>query len=284
MAASPFASARSVPQQPPAYAPRRMAAPCAGRNLADMAKNLDGRVALVTGASSGIGAATAASLAAAGARVAVAARRTDRLSELVERVRHASGEAIAIQADLADRASAERMVATTVERFGRLDILVNNAGLMMLAPFAEGNPDDWRQMIDVNVLGLLYATRAAIPHIKRAGGGDIVNLSSVLGRLAFPTGAVYTATKWAVNGFSETLRRELVADKIRVTMIEPGAVQTELVEHVAPGKTRQEIDRWQAAMRQLQPEDIAAAILYAVTQPPHVAISELLVRPTDEEL
>jgi NADP-dependent 3-hydroxy acid dehydrogenase YdfG len=248
-----------------------------------MAKKLEGRVALVTGASSGIGEATAVSLAAAGARVAVAARRTDRLSQLVERVLHSSGEATAIQADLADRASAERMVAQTVERFGRLDILVNNAGLMLLAPFADGNPDDWRKMVDVNVLGLLYATRAAIPHLRRAGRGDIVNLSSVAGRLAFPTAAVYTATKFAVVGFSDTLRRELIRDQIRVTLIEPGAVQTELVEHVTDEGARKQIDSWQAQMRQLQSDDIAAAILYAVTQPPHVAVSELLVRPTDQE-
>ena len=248
-----------------------------------MAKHLEGRVALVTGASSGIGASTAASLAAAGARVALAARRTDRLSELVERIRHASGEAIAIQADVADQTSAEGMVANTVERFGRLDILVNNAGVMILAPFAEQSPADWRQMVDVNLLGLLYATRAAIPHLRRANGGDIVNISSVVGRFAFPTGAVYTASKFAVVGLSDTLRRELLRDKIRVTLIEPGAVQTELVEHISDEATRKQVDGWQAKMRQLQPENIAAAILYAVTQPPHVAVSELLVRPTDQE-
>ena len=249
-----------------------------------MGKLLEGRVALVTGASSGIGAATAASLSAAGARVAVAARRTDRLSQLVERLRHAAGEATAVAVDIADRASAERVVAQTVERFGRLDILVNNAGLMMLAPFAEGNPDEWRQMVDVNVLGLINTTHAAIPHLRRAGRGDIVNISSVAGRIAFPTGAVYTATKFAVVGFSDTLRRELVRDKIRVTLIEPGVVQTELVEHVTDEKTRKQIAGWEGQMRQLQADDIAAAILYAVSQPPHVAVSELMVRPTDQEL
>jgi NADP-dependent 3-hydroxy acid dehydrogenase YdfG len=248
-----------------------------------MTKKLEGRVALVTGASSGIGAATAASLAAAGARVAVAARRTDRLSQLVERIRHASGEAIAIQADLGDRASAEHMVAMTVERFGRLDVLVNNAGLMVLAPFADGNPDDWRKMVEVNVLGLAYATRAAIPHLRRAKNGHIVNISSVAGRLAFASGVVYTATKYAVVGLSETLRKELLADKIRVTVIEPGAVETELVQQVTDPATRKQIDNWQAQMRQLQSDDIAAAILYAVTQPPHVAVNEILVRPTDQE-
>ena len=248
-----------------------------------MTKTLEGRVALVTGASSGIGAATAVSLAAAGARVAVAARRSDRLSELVERVRHRAGEAIAVAADVADRVSAQRMVAQTVERFGRLDIVVNNAGLMILAPFTDGDPDDWRRMVDVNLIGLINVTHAAIPHLRRSGRGDIVNISSVAGRFAFATGAVYTATKFAVVGFSDTLRRELVGDKIRVTLLEPGAVQTELVEHVTDEASRKRLADWQATMRQLQPDDIAAAILYAISQPPHVAVSELLVRPTDQE-
>ena len=249
-----------------------------------MAKTLEGRVALVTGASSGIGEATAASLAAEGARVAVAARRSDRLNALVERLRHAGREAIAIQADVAEQASAERMVETTVERFGRLDVLVNNAGLMVLAPFATSNPDDWRRMIDVNVLGMLYCTRAALPHLKRARSGHIVNVSSVAGRLPFATGTVYCATKYAVVGFSDTLRKELLADKIRVTVIEPGAVQTELVQQVTDKSTRETIAKWQASMRQLRSEDIASAILYAVSQPEHVNVFEILVRPTDQEL
>jgi NADP-dependent 3-hydroxy acid dehydrogenase YdfG len=254
-----------------------------GKQTHDMAKNLKGRVALVTGASSGIGAATATSLAGAGARVVAAARRTGRLTELIERLRHAGGEAIAVEADVADRASAERMVATTVERFGRLDILVNNAGVMKLAPFADSAPEDWRQMIDVNLMGLLYCTRAAVPHLKRAGGGHIVNISSVAGRLAFPSGAVYTATKFAVVGFSEALRREHIADKIRVTVIEPGAVATELVDHIPDRATKERIAEWQATMRQLQSEDIAAAILYAVSQPDRVDVNEILLRPTDQE-
>jgi NADP-dependent 3-hydroxy acid dehydrogenase YdfG len=206
------------------------------------------------------------------------------LSQLVERIRHASGEAMAVQADLADRASAEGMIAHTVERFGRLDCLVNNAGLMVLAPFAEANPDDWRRMIDVNLLGLLYATRAALPHLRRAGGGDIVNVSSVAGRLAFVSGAVYGATKFAVSGFSDTLRRELIRDKIRVITIEPGAVQTELVDQITHEATRKQIADWEGSMRQLQSEDIAAAVVYAVSQPAHVNVSELMVRPTDQEI
>jgi NADP-dependent 3-hydroxy acid dehydrogenase YdfG len=248
-----------------------------------MAKNLDGRVALVTGASSGIGAATAVSLAGAGARVALAARRSERLRDLVERVRHAGGEAIAIQADLSERASAEHMVAASVERFGRLDILINNAGVMFLQPFADGVPDDWRRMVDVNLLGLLYATRAALPHLNRNRRGHVVNVSSVAGRVAFPTAAVYSATKFAVVGFSETLRREHVKDKLRVTVIEPGAVATELVEHTTDPASRTQIDTWQASMRQLESEDIAAAILYAVSQPDRACVNELLIRPTDQE-
>jgi NADP-dependent 3-hydroxy acid dehydrogenase YdfG len=249
-----------------------------------MGKILDGRVALVTGASSGIGAATALSLAGAGARVALAARRTDRLNELVERVRHSGGEAVAIRADVAERASAEEMVASAMERFGKLDILVNNAGVMYLAEFARSDPEDWRRMIDVNLLGLFYATRAALPHLKRGGVGHVVNVSSVAGRVAFATGAVYCATKFGVVGFSETLRKETVADKLRVTVIEPGAVATELVEHVSDPASQANVKAWQATMRQLQSEDIAAAILYAVTQPNHVCVNEVLVRPVDQEI
>jgi NADP-dependent 3-hydroxy acid dehydrogenase YdfG len=248
-----------------------------------MAKNLDGRVALVTGASSGIGSATALSLAAAGVRVAAAARRGDRLRDLVERVRHTGGEAMAVQVDVTDAASVEHMVATTVERFGRLDILVNNAGLMIPAPFATSAPEDWRRMVDVNLHGLLLCTRAALPHLKRRGGGHIVNLSSVAGRIGFRDGAVYSATKFAVVGFSESLRKEIIADKIRVTLIEPGVVATELIEHVTDQVTRARLEAWEASMRQLRPEDIAAAILYAVSQPEQVNVSEILIRPTDQE-
>jgi NADP-dependent 3-hydroxy acid dehydrogenase YdfG len=248
-----------------------------------MAKSLEQRVALVTGASSGIGAATALSLAGAGARVALAARRTERLHALVERVRHAGGEAIAIQADVAKQASAEQMVATTVERFGKLDILVNNAGIMPLADFASSDPEDWRRMIDVNLLGLLYTTRAALPHLKRAGGGHVVNVSSIAGRIGFPTGAVYSATKFGVVGFSDALRRETLAQKTRITVIEPGAVATELVDHVTDEASKTRIQAWQASMRQLQSEDIAAAILYAVSQPDRVCVNEILLRPTDQE-
>jgi NADP-dependent 3-hydroxy acid dehydrogenase YdfG len=248
-----------------------------------MAKNLEGKVALVTGASSGIGAATALSLAGAGARVALAARRTGRLQELVEKVRHAGGEATAIQADVAQQASAEQMIGATLERFGKLEILVNNAGIMPLAEFAGSNPEDWRRMIDVNLLGLLYATRAALPHLKRAGGGHIVNVSSVAGRIGFPSGAVYSATKFGVVGFSEALRHEVLAQKTRITVIEPGAVATELVDHVPDQATKARIQEWQAQMRQLQSEDIAAAILYAVSQPDRVCVNEILLRPTDQE-
>ena len=248
-----------------------------------MGKNLDGRVALITGASSGIGAATALLLAKAGARVAMAARRTDRLNELAERIRHASGEAISIPADVADQASAEQMVTTTVERFGKLDILVNNAGVMYLAKFTDGNPAEWRRMLEVNLLGLFCASRSALSHMKRAGRGHIVNVSSVAGRLGFPSGAVYSATKFGVTGFSDALRHEVRADKIRVTVIEPGAVATELGSHVTDSAAKKQLEGWQANMRQLQSEDIAAAILYAVEQPDRVDVNEILVRPTNQE-
>jgi NADP-dependent 3-hydroxy acid dehydrogenase YdfG len=250
-----------------------------------MAKKLNGKVALVTGASSGIGEATAVALAAEGARVAVAARRTDRLARLVERVRHEGGEATAIEADLGQRESAESMVRVTRERFGRLDILVNNAGVMFLGPAIDGNPDDWRQMIEVNLLGLLYATHAVLPAMKSLGGGHIVNVSSVAGRIGFTYGAAYSATKFGVRGFSDALRKENTKNNIRVSVIEPGYVATELSEHLSNDpNVRAQFEEWAKAIkRPLKAEDIAAAIAYVVTQPDHVDVDELSIRPTDQD-
>ena len=249
-----------------------------------MAKELDGRVALVTGASSGIGEATAEALAAAGAKVVVAARRIDRLQQVVERIGKAGGEAAVIEADVTQPRTAEAMIADTQKRFGKLDILVNNAGVMLLAPIEAASPEDWRRMIDVNLLGLMYATHAAIPVMKPRGGGHIVNISSVAGRVAFPDSAVYSATKFGVGAFSESLRREVFRHRIRVTVIEPGFVETELREHIPDAATRERIDHWAESMRQLTARDVAAAILYAVTQPDHVNVAEILIRPVDQEL
>ena len=248
-----------------------------------MTLSLQGKVALVTGASSGIGEATALGLARAGARVAVAARRRDRLEGVSRRISELRSQSLVLEADVAREADAASIVERTVERWGRLDILVNNAGVMLLSPIDRARPEDWRRMLDLNLLGLMVATRAALPHLRRQKDGHVVNISSTAGRVANPDASVYAATKFGVGAFSEALRREVYMDNIRVTVVEPGAVATELREHVPDPDTRTRIDSWARSMRQLQSEDVAAAILYAVTQPPHVNVNEILLRPTDQE-
>ena len=248
-----------------------------------MTRKLDGKVALITGASSGIGAATALALAAEGAHVAVAARRSDRLEALVRRIEKTGGQAMPIIADVADEAQAHDMVLTANARWGHLDILVNNAGLMLLGPIDGANTDDWRRMVNVNLLGLMYATHAVLPLMKDQGGGHIVNISSVAGRTARAGSGVYNATKWGVGAFSEALRQETFRDKIRVTVIEPGAVATELTEHITNPAAKKQQEEWIRSLRPLQSEDIAAAIVFAVTRPLHVDINEILIRPTEQE-
>jgi len=248
-----------------------------------MTTPLQGKVALVTGASSGIGEATALALARAGARVAIAARRRDRLDGVAGRIADLRAESLVLEADVARPEEAESIVSRTVERWGQLDILVNNAGLMLLSPIDRARVEDWRRMLDLNVLGLMVTTRAALPQMRRQKDGHVVNISSTAGRVANPDASVYAATKFGVGAFSEALRREVYKDNIRVTVIEPGAVATELRAHVPDPDTRERIDTWARSMRQLQSEDVAAAILYAVSQPPHVNVNEILLRPTDQE-
>ena len=248
-----------------------------------MTASLQGRVALVTGASSGIGEATALALGRAGARVAIAARRRERLEGVSRRIAELRSEALVLEADVARERDAESVVARTVERFGRLDILINNAGVMLLSPVDRARVDDWRRMLELNLLGLMVATRAALPHMRRQKDGHVVNISSTAGRVANPDASVYAATKFGVGAFSEALRREVYRDNVRVTIIAPGAVATELRDHVPDPDTRERIDTWARSMRQLQSEDVAAAILYAVSQPPHVNVNEILLRPTDQE-
>ncbi|MER8727389.1 SDR family NAD(P)-dependent oxidoreductase [Mesorhizobium sp. M1027] len=240
---------------------------------------LAGKVALVTGASSGIGEATAAALAAAGAKVAIAARRADRLEALAARIEKAGGAALRIEADVTSNDDVTEMVDKVVAEWGRLDILVNNAGVMLLSPAAEAVLDDWRRMVELNLLALMGVTKAALPHL-RAAKGHIVNVSSVAGRVANPGASGYAATKFGVVGFSESLRREVYADKVRVTVIEPGLVRTELGDHITNPAFKADLDKRLAAMEALTAEDIAAAILYAVSQPPHVNVNEIVIRPT----
>lgn len=248
-----------------------------------MVGKLDGKVALVTGASSGIGEATAIALAALGAKVVLAARRQERLTKLAQHISESGGQAVTLVVDATDEAQVREMVQQTKAKCGRVDILVNNAGVMLLGPIDGADTEDWRRMVEINLLGLMYATHAVLPVMKAQGEGHIVNISSVAGRTARAGSAVYNATKWGVCAFSEALRQEVYKDKIRVTVIEPGAVATELTEHITNSETKEKIQAWTQSMKQLQSEDIAAAIVYAVTQAPHVNVNEILIRPTEQE-
>jgi NADP-dependent 3-hydroxy acid dehydrogenase YdfG len=245
-----------------------------------MAGSLNGKVAVVTGASSGIGEATVRSLAGEGAAVVAGARRKERLDGLVEEVTREGGKAIAVECDVTDEQQAHDLVDRAIEEFGKIDILVNNAGVMLLSKVEKGLSDEWRQMFDVNVLGLLYATDAAVEAMKRQGSGHIVNISSVAGRKTRPTGGVYSGTKFAVNAISEALRQELLEDGIRITIVEPGAVATELTEHITDEEVREGLK--QRNIEPLQSEDIANAVAYAVSQPQRVSINEILIRPTQQ--
>jgi hypothetical protein len=245
--------------------------------------SLDGDVALVTGASSGIGRATAKTLAAEGAAVAVSARRTERLETLADEIESNGGTAVPITADLTETEEITAMIEQTREALGGLDILVNNAGVMLLAPVIRADLEDLQQMLDLNLMGLMTATREALPGMLEQDSGHIVNISSVAGRRANETSAGYSATKFGVNAFSESLRKEVSDSGVRVTVIEPGAVDTELGEHIPDEQVRERMAEMAEDMSFLQSEDIANAIRYAVTQPEHVSVNELLVRPVDQK-
>jgi len=248
-----------------------------------MSGRLDGRVALVTGASSGIGEATALGLAEAGAKVAIAARRRDRLQALAARLQALGAEPLVLVADLADEHEAKRIVSETEAHYGRLDILVNNAGVMYLEPVEEADLGRWRRMLELNVLGLIASTQAALPGMRQRRDGHIVNISSTAGRVANPNAAAYSATKFGVVAFSEALRREVYQHNVRVTVIEPGVVETELRDHIGHATTKDNLNAWADSMRQLQSVDVAEAIVFCVSRPAHVNINELLMRPTDQE-
>jgi NADP-dependent 3-hydroxy acid dehydrogenase YdfG len=244
---------------------------------------LDSRVALVTGASSGIGEATVEALANEGASVALAARREDELRELEDRVESAGGDALVVPTDVTDEEQVRAMVETAYDEFGRLDILVNNAGVMLLEPAMETNTDNWRQMVELNLLGLMNATHAALPIMENQSEGHIVNVSSVAGRQASPNASGYNATKFGVNGFTDALRQEVAEEGIRTTLIEPGVVDTELQEHIPDDEAKETVEGWVESMDPLTGEDIARSIRYAVTQPQHVSVNELLIRPTQQQ-
>jgi clavulanate-9-aldehyde reducatase len=243
-----------------------------------MAGPLEGRVAAVTGASSGIGEATARALSAAGASVALGARRTDRLEAIAESL---DGPLLVREVDVSDEEQARAFIQGAHDELGGLHILVNNAGVMLLGPVTDADTGEWRQMIEVNLLGLLYCTHAALPLLANGGGGDIVNVSSVAGRHANAGAAVYNMTKFGVHAFSEALRQEALHQGIRVTTVAPGFVETELQGHNTNPLVRQATERARETIGEvLKAEDIAEAILHSVTRPAHVCVNEVVVRPT----
>ena len=251
--------------------------------MTDAGRPLSGRVALVTGASSGIGEATAVALAQAGAAVAIGARRADRLEALAGKLRDDGARVLTLDLDVTDEAACRDAVARTRAELGGLDVLVNNAGVMLLGTIVGADPEDWRRMMATNVLGLMYMTHAAIDGMVEQGSGDVVNISSVAGRQARKGAGVYNASKWAVNAFAESLRQEVTTKGVRISLVEPGAVATELTDHITQPEARAASRRMYTDMTPLQAEDVARAITYVVSQPPHVAVNEVLVRPTAQE-
>ncbi|MFQ5572986.1 MAG: SDR family oxidoreductase [Nitrosopumilaceae archaeon] len=241
------------------------------------------KVAIVTGASSGIGFATALALSKAGAKVAVGARRTDKLAKLEDEIKKNGGEVFSQKLDVTKRSECNSFVDAVLKKWNSVDILVNNAGLMPLSFIKNLKVDEWDQMIDVNIKGVLYCTAAVILHMKEKKSGHIVNISSVAGRIVFPSGSVYCATKHAITAFSEGIRQEFSPrSNIRVTCIEPGVVATELTSTITDESLQSFVEQ-SKKMDSLHAEDIANAILYAVESPIHVNVNEVLIRPTTQE-
>jgi NADP-dependent 3-hydroxy acid dehydrogenase YdfG len=252
-----------------------------------MTQRLAGTVALVTGASSGIGEATALALAAEGATVAVLARRRDRLTDLTGRIADAGGSALVVEADITDPGAATAAVERVVGELGRLDIVVNNAGAITIGPAAEASTDDWDKMLAINIHGLLYITRASLPHLVAAATdsprrvADLINISSTGGRIARPNNSIYSLSKFGVGAFTESVRQEMIDKRVRVSVVEPGRVATEIATHL-PENVQAAMDAQSAEMELLQPADIADAITYVVTRPRHVAINEILIRAAEQ--
>jgi len=245
--------------------------------------NLNGKVALITGASSGIGAATAMKLADAGAKVGIAARRTAKLEDLKRQIESRGGQALVIEMDVVDKISVEAGVDKLVQAFGSIDILVNNAGLMPLSDIDQFKVDEWHRMVDVNVTGLLNTTAAVLPHMIKQHSGHVFNMSSIAGRKVFKGLAVYCATKHAVAAFSDGLRMEVGPKHgIRVTCIQPGAVATELYDHITDPGYRKQMDELSGQMTFLQGEDIGDTIVFAAQAPAHVDVAELFVLPVEQ--
>lgn len=240
--------------------------------------DLEGKIVAITGASSGIGEATAVACARAGAAVSLAARRGDRLEALAKRIESGGGRSLAVTADVGDEEQARAFIERTHSELGGLDVLVNNAGVMLLGPIHRAPTEEWRRMVNVNVMGVLYCTHAALDVMREQRSGHIVNVSSVGGRVVGHWSGVYSATKFALGAFTEALRSESMDAGIRVTLIEPGRVETELREHIRP-EVLEEIGAAFAGVTPLRADEVADMIVHVLRQPPNVSVSEVLVRP-----
>jgi NADP-dependent 3-hydroxy acid dehydrogenase YdfG len=246
-----------------------------------MAENIDGKVVVITGASSGIGEATARLLASKGAPVALGARRRERLDSLVNEIEKSGGKAVAYRTDVTRREEVEALVEGAVATFGRVDVMVNNAGIMPLSPLDRLDVDDWDRMIDVNIKGVLYGVAAVLPLMERQKSGHVINISSVAGHKVRADSTVYSATKHAVRVISEGLRQAVKPYNIRSTIISPGAVATELPNSITDPAIKQRVSETYKIA--ISPEAVARAIAYAIGEPPDVDINEILVRPTAQE-
>jgi NADP-dependent 3-hydroxy acid dehydrogenase YdfG len=248
-----------------------------------MRSNIEGKIVVITGASSGMGEAAARHLSAQGATVALGARRIARLQALAGEITAAGGNALAVETDVTNRGQVQRLVDTAVETYGRIDVLINNAGIMPLSPLERLNVEEWDRMIDVNLKGVLYGIAAALPHMKKQKSGHIINLSSVAGHKLFGGSAVYSATKFGVRALSEGLRQEVKPYKIRTTIISPGAVRTELLDHISEADVQQ-ANREYVGQVGVPADSFARVVAFAISQPEELDINEILFRPTSQEL
>lgn len=248
-----------------------------------MSENITGKVIVITGASSGMGAAAARHLAAKGASVVLGARRTERIETLVDEITKADGKATAVTTDVTKRDEVKKLVDRAVKTYGRIDVLINNAGVMPLSPLERLKVDEWDQMIDVNLKGVLYGIAAALPHMKEQKSGHIINLSSVAGHKLFGGSAVYSATKFGVRAISEGLRQEVKPYNIRTTIVSPGAVKTELLEHISEEDVREANQDYVGEIG-VPAESFARLVAFVISQPEELDINEILFRPTAQEL
>jgi NADP-dependent 3-hydroxy acid dehydrogenase YdfG len=248
-----------------------------------MSNNIEGKTVVITGASSGMGAAAARHLSAQGASVVLGARRIERLQALADEISAAGGQALAVETDVTDRCQVQRLVHAAVETYGRIDVLINNAGIMPLSPLERLKVDEWDRMIDVNLKGVLYGIAAALPHMTAQRSGQIINLSSVAGHKLFGGSAVYSATKFGVRALSEGLRQEVAPYDIRVTIVSPGAVKTELLDHITETDVQQ-ANRDYVGQVGVPADSFARVVAFAISQPEELGINEILFRPTSQEL